>query len=60
MTRPAWRDAAACVEVGPEMFFDPTAAAVRRAKQICGRCGRRAVCLGDALRRDERHGVWPD
>ena len=46
MNRPTWRDAAAC------------AAAVRRAKQICGRCGVRAGCLADALRRDERHGVW--
>ena len=40
------------------MFFDPTPSAVRRAKQICGRCGLRAECLADALRRDERHGVW--
>ena len=58
MTRPAWRDAAACVKVGPEIFFDPTPAAVRRSKQICARCGARGECLIEALRRDERYGVW--
>jgi WhiB family transcriptional regulator, redox-sensing transcriptional regulator len=53
-----WRGAAACAGVGPEVFFDPTPAAVRRARTWCATCPVRKECAEHARSRPEPFGVW--
>lgn len=56
--QPAWHERALCAQTDPDAFFPENGSSTREAKQICGRCPVRAECLEDALRRDERFGVW--
>lgn len=58
MTADVWRADAACTGVGPELFFDPTPATVRRAKALCARCPVRDECAEIARTNDEQHGIW--
>ena len=58
-TRPlAWQDQAACRDADPELFFPGKGESARPAKKVCRACRVRRDCLGYALERDERHGVW--
>ena len=34
----AWRSAAACADLGPTLFYDPSPSSVRAAKAVCRRC----------------------
>ncbi len=61
-----WQLAAAC-RGRQDLFFapdDPPESRVERkrreakAKSICGICVVRVECLDEAIRTDERHGVW--
>jgi WhiB family redox-sensing transcriptional regulator len=58
-------DQAACRGAGPEWFFPddhPEGAqaddAYDRARAVCTTCPVRLPCLGWALGRRERHGMW--
>ena len=53
-------DDAACVETHPDIFFPEKGqvAYVRAAREICGGCPVRELCLGYALVNDVRFGVW--
>ena len=55
---PHWTELARCAEVDPESFFAEKGASTRQAKAVCRSCEVRAECLEDALRRDERYGVF--
>ena len=53
-----WEDQARCSEHDPEIFFDPSARAERRAKSICAQCPVRKDCLACALACRTEFGVW--
>jgi WhiB family redox-sensing transcriptional regulator len=54
----SWEERARCGEYDPEIFFDPTARAERRAKSICAQCPVRLECLAYALSVRAEFGVW--
>jgi WhiB family transcriptional regulator, redox-sensing transcriptional regulator len=54
----SWEERARCGEHDPEIFFDPTARAERRAKSICAQCPVRLDCLAYALSVRAEFGVW--
>jgi WhiB family redox-sensing transcriptional regulator len=59
-----WRQAAACREVDPELFFPEQGQLPQttRAKEVCAGCAVRGPCLDNALHgplaRDDRHGIF--
>ncbi len=48
---------AACRGLDPELFYAEGAAAIARAKTLCGSCRVQRECLDWAVRREE-FGVW--
>lgn len=55
---PHWTKFAVCAEVDPGLFFPEPHAVPWDAKRICAACPVQRLCLGDALDRNETHGVW--
>ena len=62
-----WTERAACRGVDTEIFFPealyPTNRVLanmhaKQAREICARCPVRIECLDEAMRRNERHGIW--
>lgn len=55
-----WREAAACLDEDPELFYPPEGSAGTRqaaaAQAVCRRCDVRDTCLANAT--GERFGVW--
>lgn len=47
-----------CQAEEPEIWFSQTPAGVEYAKELCGDCPFRGVCLDGALERRELWGVW--
>ena len=60
MTRPAWRDGAACNGLDPARWFpERTGASVAAAaKAVCAACPVQPQCLEHALEAGEREGIW--
>jgi WhiB family transcriptional regulator, redox-sensing transcriptional regulator len=70
MTRPAarrpaagWREAAACLQADPELFFPIGSAGlaiaeIQRAKAVCDACPVRRPCLTYALATGQEFGIW--
>jgi WhiB family redox-sensing transcriptional regulator len=56
--RGGWRELGVCAETDPEAFFPDKGGSSRAAKRVCAGCPVRVECLAEALRVDERHGVW--
>lgn len=56
MSKPTWRDTAACRGQDPDQFHDDRMFPVLRA-QFCGRCPVRNDCLAEAIRNREA-GLW--
>jgi len=59
----AWRDAAACREEDPDLFFPvssqgPGRLQEQRAKEVCARCPVSRECLAWALAHEQVAGVW--
>jgi WhiB family redox-sensing transcriptional regulator len=54
----SWRLDALCAETDPEAFFPEKGGSTREAKRVCTGCPVRLQCLEDALRNDERFGIW--
>lgn len=54
----SWRDHAACRGIEGDVFYPEKGATATAARVICGRCPVRAHCLAEALRLNERHGMW--
>lgn len=54
----SWEDRARCSQYDPEIFFDPSVRAERRAKSICAQCPVRLDCLDCALSVRAEFGVW--
>ena len=58
-----WRDAAACLNEDPDLFF-PTGATgpigreIEQAKTVCRGCGVRNACLHWALAERQLAGIW--
>lgn len=58
-----WRDAAACLEEDPELFFpvgtsDPAVMQAEEAKAVCRRCPVVEACLQWALETRQDSGIW--
>jgi WhiB family redox-sensing transcriptional regulator len=58
-----WREAAACCQADPELFFPigsagTGAAEIQRAKAICAGCPVRRPCLTYALATSQQFGIW--
>lgn len=53
-----WWNDGLCAQTDPEAFFPETGESTREAKAMCARCPVATECLEDALRRDERFGIW--
>jgi WhiB family transcriptional regulator, redox-sensing transcriptional regulator len=58
-----WRDSAACLDVGPELFFPigntfPALVQIEEAKAVCGRCEVVETCLAWAMEARQDSGVW--
>lgn len=58
-----WRDAAACLDADPDLFFPigaagPALSQVTEAKRICRACPVRQRCLSWALGQAVLSGVW--
>jgi WhiB family transcriptional regulator, redox-sensing transcriptional regulator len=61
--REIWREAAACRDTDPELFFPISShgqsrAQSARAKAFCTHCPVVRCCLDFALRTRQMHGVW--
>jgi len=54
----AWQSRALCAQTDPEAFFPEKGGSTREAKRVCAKCEVRAECLGYALDKDERFGIW--
>ena len=60
---PDWRDAAACRDADPELFFPDrdirsARAQVKTAKLMCRGCPVTATCLNWALASGQEAGIW--
>ena len=53
-----WRARAACRDDPERQFPDHNVEQIAAAKRVCAGCPVRTECLQDALRLDERGGVW--
>ena len=53
-----WRDAAACRDQDPEMFFPHETGSAQPAKTICAGCDVREQCLAWAIDHKQDYGVW--
>lgn len=54
-----WLNDAACLTVGPELFFpSDNNSTCKEAKQVCGLCDVRTECLQYALDADMQAGVF--
>jgi WhiB family redox-sensing transcriptional regulator len=58
-----WRDAAACRDLDPDLFFPPgtghgAPGQVAEAKLVCMRCPVLAPCLRWALAAEAQYGIW--
>lgn len=63
MWRDDWRQAAACRDLNPELFFPegtagPALAQADQAKLVCRSCPVRRQCLNFALRQGLDFGIW--
>jgi len=54
----AWMPSAYCRGLPPEMFFPSSAEGVEAAKQYCGACAVKELCLEYALFNHIEHGIW--
>lgn len=56
---PEWRARAACLGLGPDVFFEVMSAPARdRARGVCSRCPVAEECGEGAIARGERYGLW--
>ena len=58
-----WRNGAACLDVGPELFFPigntyPALLQIEEAKVVCRRCAVVETCLTWAMDARQDIGVW--
>ncbi|MGH9166806.1 MAG: WhiB family transcriptional regulator [Acidimicrobiia bacterium] len=56
-----WREAAACRDLGSDLFFplsDDAAEQVEEAKAVCAGCSVREDCLAYALATGQWAGIW--
>ena len=61
MTDQSWHADALCRQCDPDLWFGDDRKETtdhRMAVKICGNCPVRAMCLADALDREEPHGIW--
>lgn len=56
--RPAWHQHAACRGMDPDLFFPTRGEDVQQAQAVCRTCPVAEECLGFALQRGEKFGVW--
>lgn len=58
LSLPAWKDAAVCASVNPEIFYPGGGSNGADARKICDNyCPVRAECLADAVEYADRHGI---
>lgn len=54
----AWRDDAACAEVGDDLWFPETGESPNPARKVCRLCAVTSECLAFALVERADWGVW--
>lgn len=54
----SWQSDAMCAQADPEAFFPEKGGSTKEAKRVCQDCPVRTKCLAEALKNDERFGVW--
>ena len=54
----SWVGDAACNGAPTQLFYPEKHLKAVEAKAICSGCPVRSPCLEDALRRNDKHGVW--
>lgn len=54
----SWRDAAACLDADPSLFFVELGGSGARAKAICAECPVTDECLDYALAMNVPYGIW--
>lgn len=55
---PQFQGAAACAEIGGDVWFPDKGESNSAAKRVCRACEAQAECLQWALDRDEDFGIW--
>lgn len=45
-------------QIRPELYFAVSPASLVEARELCGSCPVKDLCLAGALERQEPHGVW--
>lgn len=55
---PTWGDRAECLRAGPDLHYPPKGGDALPAQRLCAVCPVRRECLAEAVRQDERHGIW--
>lgn len=53
-----WREHARCRRYDPALWFPGDGVNAEPARRVCRRCPVIRECLDEAMRHDERHGVW--
>lgn len=54
-----WREEAACIGKGNEMFYpERSHALAQKAKAICAKCPVKGECLDEAISNNEKFGIW--
>jgi WhiB family transcriptional regulator, redox-sensing transcriptional regulator len=56
-----WRQASACRDLDPDLFFpygDSAPEQTEEARKVCNRCDVKDACLEFALRANQEAGVW--
>lgn len=56
----AWRDEALCAQIDPEQWFPEKSMSrtAQVARKVCQTCPVQLACLTEALKSDEKFGVW--
>jgi len=58
---PEWHEKALCAEIPGDLWFPEVGGSSKEtaaAKEVCGRCPVKAMCLEEALLNKEMHGIW--
>jgi WhiB family redox-sensing transcriptional regulator len=56
--RPTWQARAACIGLGPDLFFPERGELTADARAVCARCPVSAECREYALSTAEKFGIW--
>lgn len=53
-----WSSKSLCAQTDPELFFVDRVSDIRMAQKLCDLCSVKAKCFEEAIKFDQRFGVW--